>query len=125
MRMRNTWLFWVICRIAIRLPGVILAQTAFFISQRRNIIDQFDRFLYRTNRGHHSGSEKVIGMKKQVIEHAGVAVGIIVPDRGGVRFIAVKFHVYRLNDRHFNSASEVHRAIDDLTAEEARPALAA
>ena len=32
-------------------------------------------------------------MKKQVIEYAGVPVGIVIPDEDRLKFIAVKFHV--------------------------------
>lgn len=33
-------------------------------------------------------------MAKQVIEYAGVPVGIVVPDKDLLKFIAVKFHVH-------------------------------
>jgi hypothetical protein len=65
-------------------------------------------------------------MDKHVVEYAGVPVGIIVPDKDRFRFIAVKFHVYELNDRHFASALEVHLAIHNLmTTDSAQAALAA
>ncbi|NTG89143.1 hypothetical protein G6L15_23565 [Agrobacterium rhizogenes] len=53
-------------------------------------------------------------MAKQVIEYAGVPVGIVVPDRNLLKFIAVKFHVHDLDGQHFASASDVQRAIHKL-----------
>lgn len=40
-------------------------------------------------------------MSKQVVEHAGVPVGIAVADEGQLRFIAVKFDVFDLDERRF------------------------
>ena len=53
-------------------------------------------------------------MQKQVIEYAGVPVGIVVPDNNKLKFIAVKFHVHDLDERHFDSADDVKTAIRDL-----------
>lgn len=53
-------------------------------------------------------------MMKQVIEYAGVPVGIVVPDEGRLRFIAVKFHVHDLDGQHFASPSDVLRAIHQM-----------
>lgn len=53
-------------------------------------------------------------MKKQVIEFAGEPVGIVVPDKDLLKFIAVKFHVLDLDERHFASPDEVKVAISDL-----------
>ena len=55
-------------------------------------------------------------MKKQVIEYAGVPVGIVVPEDDQLRFIAVKFHVHDLDEQRFGSAHEVRLAIRDLLA---------
>ena len=55
-------------------------------------------------------------MKKQVIEYAGVPVGIVVPDDDRLRFIAVKYHVHDLDEQRFGSADEVKLAIRDLLA---------
>lgn len=55
-----------------------------------------------------------MAMAKQVIEYAGVPVGIVVPDRDLLKFIAVKFHVHELDGQHFASSSEVLRAIHKL-----------
>jgi hypothetical protein len=55
-------------------------------------------------------------MTKQVIEYAGVPIGIVVPEQGRLRFIAVKFHVYELNDRFFNAPSDVLRAVEAMVA---------
>ncbi len=50
-------------------------------------------------------------MNKQVIEHAGVPVGIVVPDGDAMKFIAVKFPVIDLDGARFESAEEARRAI--------------
>jgi len=50
-------------------------------------------------------------MQKQVIEFAGVPVGIVIPDADRLKFIAVKFHVHDLDEQHFDSPAEVKRAI--------------
>jgi hypothetical protein len=55
-------------------------------------------------------------MKKQVIEYAGVPVGIVVPDADRLKFIAVKYHVYDLDEQRFGSADEVRLAIRNLLA---------
>lgn len=55
-------------------------------------------------------------MKKQVIEYAGVPVGIVVPDNDRLKFIAVKYHVHDLDEHHFSTPDEVRLAIRDLLA---------
>ncbi|MFK0386772.1 MULTISPECIES: hypothetical protein [Rhizobium/Agrobacterium group] len=55
-------------------------------------------------------------MTRQVIEYAGIAVGIVVPDNGLLKFIAVKFHVHDLDGRYFASPAEVLRAIHKLVS---------
>ncbi|TWB48544.1 hypothetical protein FBZ98_108163 [Rhizobium sp. ERR 922] len=55
-------------------------------------------------------------MTRQVIEYAGIPVGIVVPDKGALRFIAVKFHVYDLDGQHFAAASDVLQAIHKLVS---------
>ena len=37
-------------------------------------------------------------MQRQVVEYAGVPVGILVPDSDRLKFIAVKFHVHDLDE---------------------------
>jgi len=61
-------------------------------------------------------------MKKQVIEYAGVPVGIVVPDNDRLKFIAVKYHVHDLDEQRFSTPDEVRLAIRDLLAN--RPAVA-
>jgi len=56
-------------------------------------------------------------MKKQVIEYAGIPVGISVPEGDRLKFIAVKFHVIDLDEHRFGSADEVRLAIRDLVRE--------
>ncbi|MGO4438290.1 hypothetical protein [Rhizobium sp. RAF56] len=55
-------------------------------------------------------------MKKQVIEYAGVPVGIVVPDNDQLKFIAVKYHVHDLDEQRFSTADEVRLAIRELLA---------
>lgn len=50
-------------------------------------------------------------MQKQVVEYQGVPVGIVIPDQNRLRFIAVKYHVIDLDNRHFQSVQDVQRAI--------------
>ncbi|MCF3642602.1 hypothetical protein LXM94_21760 [Rhizobium sp. TRM95111] len=53
-------------------------------------------------------------MEKQVIEIGGEAVGVVVPDRDALKFVAVKYHVWDLDSQRFNSADEVREAIRKL-----------
>ena len=55
-------------------------------------------------------------MEKQVIEVGGEAVGVVVPDQGGFKFVAVKYHVWALDSQRFNSADEARAAIRKLMA---------
>lgn len=50
-------------------------------------------------------------MQRQVIEHAGLPVGIAVQDNGQFRFIAVKFHVIDLDNTRFPSIRDLKAAI--------------
>ncbi|MBB6487573.1 hypothetical protein [Rhizobium lusitanum] len=61
-------------------------------------------------------------MKKQVIEYAGIPVGIVVPDQDRLKFIAVKYHVHDLDEQRFRNADEVKLAIRDLLSrQQAQP----
>jgi len=53
-------------------------------------------------------------MMKQVIEYAGVPVGIVIPDKDLLKFIAVKFHVHDLDGQYFASPADVLRAIHEM-----------
>jgi hypothetical protein len=53
-------------------------------------------------------------MNKQVIEFGGEAVGVVVPDAGRLKFVAVKYHVWDLDSRHFRSADEARAAVRNL-----------
>lgn len=53
-------------------------------------------------------------MKKQVIEYGGEPVGIVIPDEGMLRFIAVKFHVHDLDNHRFATPTDVVRAIGNM-----------
>ncbi len=50
-------------------------------------------------------------MSRQVVEHGGIPVGIAVPHDGGLRFIAVKFHVIDLDNGIYRSISDLHASI--------------
>lgn len=50
-------------------------------------------------------------MKKQVIEYAGIPVGISVPDGDRLKFIAVKFPVIDLDGGTYESIADLRRAI--------------
>jgi hypothetical protein len=50
-------------------------------------------------------------MSKQVIEYAGESIGIAVPEEGALRFIAVKFHVFDLDQRRYDTLGQLHGAI--------------
>lgn len=50
-------------------------------------------------------------MYKQVVEYAGVPVGILVPRDGSLTFLAVKFHVMGLDGRRFSSPADARTAI--------------
>lgn len=61
-------------------------------------------------------------MNRQVIEHDGVPVGVVVPDQGQVKFLAVKYHVWDLDAQRFRSADEARAAIRHLlNGQGARP----
>ena len=55
-------------------------------------------------------------MQKQVIEYNGLPVGIVVPDSGTLKFIAVKYHVIELDGRRYNNADDVILDIDRFLA---------
>ena len=55
-------------------------------------------------------------MDKQVIEFDGEAVGVVVPDAGRMKFVAVKYHVWDLDSRRFRSADEARAAVGRLMA---------
>lgn len=64
-------------------------------------------------------------MKKQVIEFAGQPVGIVVPEDGVFKFIAVKFHVHDLDNQKFATPADVVKAIGRMLREKsAAPASA-
>lgn len=50
-------------------------------------------------------------MQKQVVEYAGVPVGISVPEGNLYKFIAVKFPVIELDGGVYRSLDELQRAI--------------
>jgi hypothetical protein len=64
-------------------------------------------------------------MNKQVIEFGGEAVGVVVPEAGRLKFVAVKYHVWDLDSRHFRTADEARAAVRQLMVSQAprRPVL--
>lgn len=60
-------------------------------------------------------------MSKQVIEYGGEAVGVVVPDEGRFKFLAVKYHVWDLDAQRFRSADEARAAIRHLLARQTMP----
>lgn len=50
-------------------------------------------------------------MYKQVVEYAGVPVGILVPRDDSLTFVAVKFHVMGLDGKRFTSLADARNAI--------------
>lgn len=50
-------------------------------------------------------------MQKQVVEYAGVPVGILVPFADSLKFMAVKFSVMGLDGRSFRSMHDAQSAI--------------
>ncbi|MCV9998652.1 hypothetical protein OE766_10370 [Pararhizobium sp. YC-54] len=58
-------------------------------------------------------------MQKQVIEFNGEAVGALMPDDHGLRFIAVKYGVWSLDGRRFSHPSEAWRAVKVLLSKPA------
>ena len=50
-------------------------------------------------------------MKKQMVEFAGQPVGIVVPENGRLKFVAVKFHVHALDGRVYDTMDELRLAI--------------
>lgn len=50
-------------------------------------------------------------MQKQVVEYAGVPVGILVPFADSLKFMAVKFQVIDLDGRSFRSMRDAQSAI--------------
>lgn len=49
--------------------------------------------------------------RRQVIEINGEAVGVVVPDAGTLKFVAVKYHVWELDARRFASAEAARHAV--------------
>ncbi|MDK1488602.1 hypothetical protein QN219_00785 [Sinorhizobium sp. 7-81] len=55
-------------------------------------------------------------MSKQTIEFAGEAVGALMPDNGQLRFVAVKYSVWPLDGRVFETPEDARRAVAMLQA---------
>lgn len=50
-------------------------------------------------------------MKRETVVYEGMPVGIVVPEGGLLKFIAVKFHVIDLDGRLYDSMNALQRAI--------------
>ncbi|WP_455272631.1 hypothetical protein [Rhizobium herbae] len=59
-------------------------------------------------------------MQKQVIEFNGEAVGALMREDNGFRFIAVKYSVWSLDGRLFSNSSEAKRAVKVLLSKPVR-----
>jgi hypothetical protein len=66
-----------------------------------------------------NGGGSSISMQKQVIEFGGEAVGALMREDNGFRFLAVKFSVWGLDGRLFSNASEAKRAVKALLSKPA------
>ncbi|NHT74389.1 hypothetical protein C8J35_10320 [Rhizobium sp. PP-F2F-G38] len=59
---------------------------------------------------------------RQVIEINGEAVGVVVPDAGTLKFVAVKYHVWELDAQRFATADAArHAVVAHLAGARARP----
>ncbi|WP_426229002.1 hypothetical protein [Pararhizobium sp. DWP3-4] len=58
-------------------------------------------------------------MQKQVIEFGGEAVGALMREENGYRFVAVKYGVWSLDGRLFSHPSEAKRAVKVLLSKSA------
>jgi hypothetical protein len=56
-------------------------------------------------------------MQRQVIEHAGLPVGIAISEDNKLRFIAVKFQVIDLDNRRYPNLHDLTLAISDHLAQ--------
>jgi hypothetical protein len=50
-------------------------------------------------------------MKRETVVYEGLPVGIVIPEGGLLKFIAVKFHVIDLDGGLYESMSALHKAI--------------
>lgn len=66
-----------------------------------------------------NGGGSGISMQKQVIEFNGEAVGALMREDNGFRFLAVKFGVWALDGRLFSNPSEAKRAVKALLSKPA------
>lgn len=48
---------------------------------------------------------------KQVVEHQGVPVGVLIPHDGCLAFMAVKYDVIELDGKNFASVAEAREAV--------------
>jgi hypothetical protein len=57
-------------------------------------------------------------MQKQVVEYAGVPVGILVPRDNSLTFLAVKYHVIGLDGQRFSSLADARIAVQSHVTRE-------
>lgn len=55
-------------------------------------------------------------MHKQIVEIAGEAVGTLMPHARGLRFVAVKFHVWPLDGEVYADPATARQAVTDHIA---------
>ncbi|AGA65133.1 hypothetical protein B488_11410 [Liberibacter crescens BT-1] len=53
-------------------------------------------------------------MKKQVIEYAGTPVGVLVPEKNALKFIAIKLDVHELDKKLFRTSDELYHEIKKI-----------
>lgn len=77
------------------------------------VVDECDapgvRICFTDNQ--ESGPIRKKNMHKQVVEYAGVPVGILVPRDDSLTFLAVKYNVIGLDGKRFTSLSDARSAI--------------
>ncbi|OWW00134.1 hypothetical protein ATY81_25415 [Rhizobium sp. R72] len=60
-------------------------------------------------------------MQKQAVVFNGQEVGIVIPAEDRLKFIAVRFHVIGLDNRLFDTVTDVRRAITEHLAAGSAP----
>ncbi|ODT66496.1 MAG: hypothetical protein ABS75_27375 [Pelagibacterium sp. SCN 63-23] len=60
---------------------------------------------------------RAASLRPIVIEVAGEPQGVVVPDAGGYRFVAVKLPAFAMDGRHFPNVETAHRAVSLAVSE--------
>jgi hypothetical protein len=59
-------------------------------------------------------------MQRQAVVFNGQEVGIVLPEENRLRFVAVRFHVIDLDNKVFDTLTDIRRAISEHLAANAR-----